>query len=153
MTLHKLMIKRIAKYANTKVAKRARKLRHTCIRNIHFIFDRAVKKFKADVGLWLEWAAYAQSASSGNMLSKIYARALQIHPRNAFLWIRAAAWEFEEQRHVTAARTLLQRGLRLNPRSAHHPFSVSISSQPLIQRRRAPPPCPTCLTALSVRTS
>jgi hypothetical protein len=53
----------------------------------------------------------------GRVLSKIFARALQIHPRDASLWIHAAAWEFEENRNVTAARSLLQRGLRLNGKS------------------------------------
>lgn len=52
------------------------------------------------------------------VLSKIFARALQLHPREASLWIHAAAWEFEEQRNVAAARSLLQRGLRLNGKSA-----------------------------------
>ena len=129
-----------------------------------------MKKFKADVPLWLEWIAYAKSQGSskcanppcphvpplsfpfalhtrtslspnlahshnevhqpipplseigdhfcvGRVLSKIFARALQIHPRDASLWIHAAAWEFEENRNVTAARSLLQRGLRLNGKS------------------------------------
>jgi U3 small nucleolar RNA-associated protein 6 len=60
------------------------------------------------------------------MLSKIYAEALQIHPRNSGLWIEAASHEYfgystvgnelETTRggSVRNARVLLQRGLRVN---------------------------------------
>ena len=88
----------------------------SCVRHIHFIFDRAVKKFKGDVGLWLEWINYAKSESSSKVLSKVFARALQMHPRNDKLWVHAAAYEWD-MGNVTAARTLLQRGIRLNSSS------------------------------------
>ena len=41
-------------------------------------------------------------------------RALQVHPRNAGLWIMAASWEFETNNNTNAARVLLQRALRVN---------------------------------------
>ena len=88
----------------------------SCVRHIHFIFDRAVKKFRGDVDLWLEWVAYAKSEMSSKVLSKIFARALQLHPRNAQLWVHAAAYEWD-MGNVTASRALLQRGIRLNSKA------------------------------------
>jgi hypothetical protein len=89
----------------------------SCVKHIHFIFDRAVKKFRGDIALWLEWIDYAKSEQSSKVLSKIFARALQLHPRNAQLWVHAAAYEWDSG-NVTASRTLLQRGIRLNNKSA-----------------------------------
>ena len=79
ITLEKLIRMRLAKFDNSAASRRARRVRHYCTRHIHFIFDRAVKKFKADINLWLEWAAFAKTASSSNVLSKIFARALQVN--------------------------------------------------------------------------
>ncbi len=45
-------------------------------------------------------------------------KALQLHPREASLWIHASAWEFEHNRNAGAARALMQRGLRMCPGSA-----------------------------------
>jgi len=89
----------------------------SCVKHIHFIFDRAVKKFRGDIDLWLAWIDYAKAEQSSKVLSKVFARALQLHPRNAQLWVHAAAYEWDSG-NVTAARTLLQRGIRLNNKSA-----------------------------------
>jgi len=89
----------------------------SCVKHIHFIFDRAVKKFRGDIDLWLEWIAYAKMEMSSKVLSKVFARALQLHPRNAKLWVHAAAYEWD-MGNVTASRTLLKRGIRLNSKAA-----------------------------------
>lgn len=49
------------------------------------------------------------------MLGKLFARALQLHPRNPGLWIKAASWEFFDASNSSSARSLMQRGLRINP--------------------------------------
>lgn len=49
------------------------------------------------------------------MLGKLFARALQLHPRNSGLWIKAASWEFFDASNSSSARSLMQRGLRINP--------------------------------------
>ncbi|CAN0482178.1 unnamed protein product, partial [Laminaria digitata] len=48
-------------------------------------------------------------------LGRLCARALQLHPRNAGLWIKAASWEFFDGGNASSARALMQRGLRINP--------------------------------------
>jgi len=47
-----------------KVADKTGKHNFSCVRNINFIFDRAIKKFKADISIWLEWISFAKAQSS-----------------------------------------------------------------------------------------
>lgn len=98
------------------------------VQHIHFLFVRALRKFKSDVSLHLQHAAFAKEAKSYSRLGRIYAEALQVHPRNVGLWIEAASLEFfgistegEDGTmntfgggSVPSARVLLQRGLRIN---------------------------------------
>jgi hypothetical protein len=50
-------------------------------------------------------------------ISHVLGRALQLHPRYVQFWIDAASWEFEVNGNSSAARVLLQRGIRFNPDS------------------------------------
>jgi hypothetical protein len=50
------------------------------VRRIHFIFERAVRKFKTDLGIWTAWLEFCRSSNSNRRLSRVVARALQIHP-------------------------------------------------------------------------
>jgi hypothetical protein len=47
------------------------------------------------------------------ILLQVLANALQFHPTSAGLWSHAAAWEMQHHGNATAARVLMQRGLRL----------------------------------------
>ncbi|KAI0036914.1 U3 small nucleolar RNA-associated protein 6-domain-containing protein, partial [Vararia minispora EC-137] len=91
---------------------------YALVRRQFHIFERALKKFKDDVGLWVEYIRAAQREGARALVGRITARALQLHPRVPALYILAAQHEL---RHLapTAARSLLQRGLRLNKSSAH----------------------------------
>lgn len=44
-------------------------------------------------------------------------KAIQLHPAVPGLWIYAAVWEAEHNSNVTAARALMQQGLRVCPKS------------------------------------
>ena len=44
-------------------------------------------------------------------------KALQLHPKDAGLWMYAAAWEFEENKNTSGARSLMQQGLRMCKKS------------------------------------
>ena len=104
------------------------------IQYIHLLFIRAKRKWKEDLSWHLQHAEFAKEAKSHQMLSRIYAEALQIHPRNESLWIEAASHEYfgytnsnhkddEDNDDTTgggsikSARVLLQRGLRINPQA------------------------------------
>ncbi|KAF8964000.1 U3 snoRNP protein [Entomortierella lignicola] len=83
-------------------------------RRIYFIYKRCLTKFKGDISIWLQYINYAKKTGASRTLGKIFAQAIQLHPTNEKLWILAAAWEWEENANVVAARVLLQRALRLN---------------------------------------
>lgn len=50
-------------------------------------------------------------------MQKVLTKALRLHPMVPGLWIYAAAWEFEHNTNIAAARALMQRGLRMCPQS------------------------------------
>lgn len=91
---------------------------HAGIRRIHFVFDRACRKFRGDIQWWMQWLDFALRTNSAKAVGKILARALQLHPRSEELWLQAAEFEFDRQRNVTAARALLLRSLRINRHSS-----------------------------------
>lgn len=41
------------------------------IRRIHFIYERATRKFKADLQLWLKWVEFCKRSDSAKQLSKV----------------------------------------------------------------------------------
>jgi len=85
------------------------------VRRVHFIFERATRKFKADLSLWMAWIEYCKRSKSTKQLSKVLTKALHRHSHVPALWIEAASWEFEATGNVAAARALMQRGLRHCP--------------------------------------
>lgn len=90
---------------------------YAIIQRVHFIFQRALQKFKGDLRLWLQYFDFCDKTRGAKILGKAYATALQFHSFNAGLWIKAAKWEWETNANVQAARVLFQRGLRLNPQA------------------------------------
>jgi U3 small nucleolar RNA-associated protein 6 len=86
---------------------------HALTRRQFHIFERALRKFKSDVFLWLQYLRVAQRAGARALAGRIAARAVQLHPRTPALYVLAAAHELAHG-GMGAARVLLQRGLRLN---------------------------------------
>ncbi|KAA0163309.1 hypothetical protein FNF28_04306 [Cafeteria roenbergensis] len=85
-----------------------------CINHIHNIYNRAVRQYRGDEALWLEWAEFARSKGNSRRLQSIFPRALQLLPTSEALWARAAVYQHDERKDPAAARTLLQRGLRVS---------------------------------------
>lgn len=52
-------------------------------------------------------------SADGSLGPQVLTKALQLHPNAGGLWSYAAAWEFELNANAAAARTLMQRGLRM----------------------------------------
>ncbi|TBU29581.1 U3 small nucleolar RNA-associated protein 6-domain-containing protein [Dichomitus squalens] len=86
---------------------------YALVRRQFQIFERALKKFKGDVGLWIQYIQVAKKEGARALVGRITARALQLHPNVPALYVLAASHELEHL-SPTAARALLQRGLRLN---------------------------------------
>ncbi|KAG6862332.1 hypothetical protein C0995_016030 [Termitomyces sp. Mi166 len=89
---------------------------YALVRRQFQIFERALKKFKSDVALWIQYIQVAQREGARALVGRITARALQLHPNQPALYILAASHELNHQ-SPSSARTLLQRGIRLNAES------------------------------------
>jgi hypothetical protein len=87
------------------------------VQHIHFVFQRATKRFHGDVPLWVQYLDFCEATKSTKQFSKVASRALQLHPRSEGLWIRAASKQWELNRDMKTARHLMQQALRLNKRS------------------------------------
>ncbi|KAJ3194354.1 U3 snoRNP protein [Irineochytrium annulatum] len=87
------------------------------VRRIHHLYQGALKKFPGDINLWLQYFEWSRSTGSSRALGRTFAKALSLHPGKPPMWILAAKWEFEENANMTAARVLLQRGIRVNAES------------------------------------
>ncbi|WFD19486.1 U3 snoRNP protein [Malassezia caprae] len=79
------------------------------------IFERLVRKFRWDVDAWIRYLSWAKSRKMRVVAGRVYARALALHPSRPDLWLSAADYELSSHADTTAARALLQRGLRMNP--------------------------------------
>lgn len=104
---------------------------YALVRRQFHIFERAVKKFKSDVGLWVQYIEVAKREKADALVGRIIARcvcvcvcrlvivlkkedrALQLHPQESGLYIMGATHELD-QLSPSGARTLLQRGIRMN---------------------------------------
>ncbi|KAF8842981.1 hypothetical protein BDN67DRAFT_1030869 [Paxillus ammoniavirescens] len=86
---------------------------YALVRRQFQIFERALKRFKSDVGLWIQYVQVAKREGARALVGRVTARALQLHPHVPSLYILAASHELSHM-SPAAARSLLQRGLRLN---------------------------------------
>ncbi|KAI3597017.1 u3 small nucleolar rna-associated protein 6 [Moniliophthora roreri] len=87
---------------------------YALVRRQFYIFERALKRFKSDVGLWIQYIQVAEKEGARSLVGRIIARALQLHANTPSLYIIAAQHELSHLSPSTA-RSLLQRGIRLNP--------------------------------------
>lgn len=44
---------------------------HAGVRRVHFIFERATRKFAGDLGLWSRWLAYCRASGSTRRTSRV----------------------------------------------------------------------------------
>jgi len=86
---------------------------YAIVRRQYYIFERAVRKFKADVSLWTQYIEVARQNGARGLVGRLCARALQLHTTAPSLYVLAAFHEVS-QGSPSSARTLLQRGLRFN---------------------------------------
>ncbi|KZT62455.1 hypothetical protein CALCODRAFT_426062 [Calocera cornea HHB12733] len=87
---------------------------YAIVRRQYYIFERAVRKFKADVSLWTEYIELARKNGARGLVGRLCARALQLHLNTPSIYVLAASHELA-QGSPSSARSLLQRGLRFCP--------------------------------------
>lgn len=80
------------------------------------IYELALKRFKGDIDLWFRYLEFCRQRKNGRM-KKTLAKLVRFHPKVPGVWIYAAAWEFDHNLNVVAARALMQEGLRVCPTS------------------------------------
>ncbi|XVF27896.1 hypothetical protein REPUB_Repub14bG0148800 [Reevesia pubescens] len=80
------------------------------------IYRLAVMRYKGDIELWFRYLEFCRQRKNGRM-KKVLAQVIRFHPKVPGVWIYAAAWEFDHNLNVTAARALMQSGLRMCPNS------------------------------------
>jgi hypothetical protein len=61
--------------------------------NIHFLYQRLLKKFHYPLDVILNYAEFAKEHKSFNVMSRVYAEGLQRHPREEGLWIQVSFFE------------------------------------------------------------
>ncbi|KAL8461458.1 hypothetical protein ACS0TY_032796 [Phlomoides rotata] len=75
------------------------------------IYRLATTRFKGDIELWFQYLEFCRARGHGRM-KKVLAQLVRFHPKVPGVWIYAAAWEFDSNLNVAAARALMQNGLR-----------------------------------------
>ncbi|KAK4398933.1 hypothetical protein Sango_1368800 [Sesamum angolense] len=80
------------------------------------IYRLATNRFKGDIQLWFQYLEYCRARGHGR-IKKALAQLVRFHPKVPGVWIYAAAWEFDNNLNVAAARALMQNGLRACPTS------------------------------------
>lgn len=58
--------------------------------NIHFVYQRLLKKFHYPVEVILNYAQFAKEHKSFGVMSRVYAEGLQRYPREEGLWIQVS---------------------------------------------------------------
>lgn len=85
---------------------------HAFIRKVHVLYQRVLRKYPGNVGLWLDFATFCFSHGNARLLSEVTSQGLRLNPSCAGLWCFAANWEYKHKGDISAARHLLLRGLR-----------------------------------------
>ncbi|KAF7842434.1 U3 small nucleolar RNA-associated protein 6-like protein [Senna tora] len=80
------------------------------------VYEQALKRYKGDIDLWFRYLEFCRLKKNGRM-KKALAKLVRFHPKVPGVWIYAAAWEFDHNLNVAAARALMQEGLRVCPTS------------------------------------
>jgi len=83
-------------------------------KHVHSLWNRILQKFRSDSSLYLEYGDYLKQTQAHDRLGRLYARAVQLFPRQGDWWIQAAAHEYFVLGSMQNARVLLQRGLRMS---------------------------------------
>lgn len=70
---------------------------HALIRKIHTLYQRMLRIYRGNVGLWLDFTTFCYSHGSQRLLSEVISQALQLNPTCAGLWSFAARWEYKRK--------------------------------------------------------
>ena len=107
----------------------------------HQLYERALRRFKGDLSLWLRYLEHCRREGATKRLSKAAARCLRLHVTAPEAWVYVADLEVNVHGNVEGARSLLQRAIKLNPQSEalwHELFRLELKfARQLAERRGA----------------
>ena len=67
---------------------------HACIRHIHFIFDRLLRKIPGDLSLWLKYVTFQMETRAQKALSKAFARSRSVSSSRCLVCALHCLWLF-----------------------------------------------------------
>ncbi|KAI9352839.1 U3 small nucleolar RNA-associated protein 6-domain-containing protein [Obelidium mucronatum] len=112
---------------------------YSLTKRINGLYQKALRKFSGDVEMWVQYFEWAKSMGASSSLGRSFARAIQLHPTNPSMYILAAQYEFVNNKNMTSARVLMQRGLRINKEATnlwHEYFKLELLWTEKIKERR-----------------
>lgn len=121
-----------------------RRLKSSYIARVITIFERALRRLKADLRVWLAYADWARRNRLNVVLGRVLGRAIVLHPKQPSLWILAARQELILDPWAQSARTLFLRALRVNKPAPEFDLVQSAATPP--PRKRSKQPNGTSLT-------
>lgn len=94
-----------------------RNIRIATIQHVHYIYERANRRFTNDITLWEGHIAYLQEKESHALLDTLFGKLLALHPTVVKFWIQAAVYELQHKQNLHAARVMMQQSIRVNKSS------------------------------------
>jgi hypothetical protein len=88
--------------ANSSDVALIRQQRHVCalmVRHISYVFERAIRRFPAEMDFWMEYVAFLKESKSMSLLNNVRGQAISLHPMNDIFWSLAAVRDFCSSRH------------------------------------------------------
>jgi hypothetical protein len=104
-------------YATQQLHHQHRQLQAAFLKHITYIFERGIRRFPDHLPLWSDYLSYLHTHKAYNILNTVFAKALNLYPTQIVFYLQASMYELKTNCNAHAARVLLQRGLRFNPRS------------------------------------
>lgn len=141
ISLEKLRIKRRTRLRNSGLFDLKPSLSDWAgFRRIIFVFDRATRRFPADLEIWGQYIRFVKEKDAIKVVYRVFSKLLLLQPRNVDTWLLAAKYEFETNANAKGARDLYQRALRFNPESlrlwlSYAQFELTYVSKLLARRK------------------
>jgi hypothetical protein len=115
--LRELRTKKLMDGKGRRELNQLRMIRSSFIQHIHYIYQRATRRFSNEIYLWNAHIQFLQLKESRKFLDSVFGKLLSLFPKNIDFWIKAATNELENKQNFLGARIFMQRALRFNSKN------------------------------------
>jgi hypothetical protein len=115
--LRELRTKKLMDGKGRRELNQLRMIRSSFIQHIHYIYQRATRRFSNEIYLWNAHIQFLQLKESRKFLDSVFGKLLALFPKNIDFWIKAATNELENKQNFLGARIFMQRALRFNSKN------------------------------------